>query len=91
MVGRWQSLRRQRRQHQGETRPDGSVDLEVDQAAELVVRAAVQALPERQRMAVVLRYLGDLSVVQTAEAMGCRPGTVKAPVSPGDTNPAYEL
>ncbi len=49
-----------------------------DPAGALAVRAAVAALPLRQRTALVLRYYSDLSVEQTAEAMGCAPGTVKS-------------
>jgi RNA polymerase sigma factor (sigma-70 family) len=41
---------------------------------------ALGRLTERRRMAVVLRYYADLSVAETAEAMGCAPGTVKASV-----------
>jgi RNA polymerase sigma-70 factor (sigma-E family) len=50
----------------------------VDVAEVLTVRAAIGSLPSRQRQAVVLRYYGDLSIEQVAEAMGCRAGTVKA-------------
>jgi RNA polymerase sigma-70 factor (ECF subfamily) len=49
-----------------------------DQADAVAVRAAVSRLPSRQRTAVVLRYFADLGVDATAEAMRCRPGTVKA-------------
>jgi RNA polymerase sigma-70 factor (sigma-E family) len=35
------------------------------------VRAALAALPERQRVAVVLRFYGDLSEQQVGDAMGC--------------------
>jgi RNA polymerase sigma factor (sigma-70 family) len=42
------------------------------------VRRALQALPARQREAVVLRYVLDLSVATTAERMGCAAGTVRA-------------
>lgn len=49
-----------------------------DPAGALAVRRAVGALPLRQRTALVLRYYSDLSVEQTAEAMGCAPGTVKS-------------
>ena len=38
----------------------------------------VDRLPERQRIAVVLRYLVDLPLVDVAEAMGCAVGTVKS-------------
>jgi RNA polymerase sigma factor (sigma-70 family) len=34
-------------------------------------------LTERQRTAIVLRYLEDLSVDQTADLMSCSAGTVK--------------
>ena len=40
--------------------------------------AAVQALPERERTAVALRYLGDLTEPQIAETMGIAVGTVGA-------------
>lgn len=44
----------------------------------LVVKAALLALPVRQRQAVVSRHYLGLSVKQTARAMGCAPGTVTA-------------
>ncbi len=47
-------------------------------AERLDVRAAISALPERQRLAVVLYYLGDLSVDEVAETMAVSAGTVKA-------------
>lgn len=49
-----------------------SVDLEHSLAA------FVRRLPPRQRAVVVLRYFEGLSVEETAQAMGCRPGTVKS-------------
>jgi RNA polymerase sigma factor (sigma-70 family) len=42
------------------------------------VRALLLALPERQRVAVFLRYYADLSYAQIAEALGSSPGTVAA-------------
>lgn len=45
------------------------------------LRAQVLALPERQRLAVFLRYYGDLSYPQIAEVLGIRPGTVAASLS----------
>ena len=42
---------------------------------------ALQALPPRQRVAVVLRFYEDLTEVQTAAAMGCAVGTVKSQVA----------
>ena len=38
----------------------------------------VCALPERQRAVVVLRYYEDLTEVETAQILGCAPGTVKS-------------
>jgi RNA polymerase sigma-70 factor (sigma-E family) len=53
-------------------------DHAADVADALAVRAAVAALPCRQRSALVLRYFADLSVERTAEVLGCAPGTVKS-------------
>ena len=56
-----------------------------DVAAELAeqrdrLRAVLADLPERQREAVVLRFFEELSVEETATAMNCAEGTVKATV-----------
>jgi RNA polymerase sigma-70 factor (sigma-E family) len=42
---------------------------------------AVRGLPPRQRAVLVLRYYEDLSERQIADALGCRPGTVKSQAS----------
>jgi len=47
------------------------------------LREALFGLSERQRAAIVLRFYEDLSETQTAEILGCRPGTVKSLVSRG--------
>lgn len=44
----------------------------------LAVRAAVAALPPRQRAVVVLRYYSDLPVEEVARLMSCAEGTVKS-------------
>ncbi|MGZ0151316.1 SigE family RNA polymerase sigma factor [Kribbella sp. WER1] len=44
----------------------------------MVITAALAELPARQRACVVLRYFDELSVEETATALGCRPGTVKS-------------
>lgn len=43
-----------------------------------VLRQAVASLPPRQRMVIALRFYEQYSVRETAEAMGCAEGTVKA-------------
>ena len=53
----------------------------VDHDAVLDLRAAVAALPPRQRATLVLRYYCDLNVDQSAEILGCSPGTVKSQTS----------
>lgn len=49
-----------------------------DAATALAVRHAVLALPSRQRAAIVARFYAGLSVAETAEALGCAAGTVRA-------------
>ena len=41
------------------------------------------ALPERQRVTVALRFYEELSVAETAAALGCSTGTVKSNTSRG--------
>jgi RNA polymerase sigma-70 factor (ECF subfamily) len=42
------------------------------------LHAAVGKLPVRQRMAVALHYVLGMSMDEAAQAMKCRPGTVKS-------------
>lgn len=49
-----------------------------DRANAVAVREAVAALPERQRTALAYRYYAGFSVRETADAMSCAEGTVKA-------------
>jgi RNA polymerase sigma-70 factor (sigma-E family) len=56
-----------------------TVDAGYDRVADRrVVSDALAALPLRQRQVVVLRFVEDLSVEQTAELLHCSAGTVKS-------------
>jgi DNA-directed RNA polymerase specialized sigma24 family protein len=43
----------------------------------------LRRLPDRQRMALVLRFYEDLPGAEIAELLGCRPGTVKSLIHRG--------
>ena len=49
-----------------------------DPSTRVAVMDALAQLPPRQRAVVVLRYYEDLSVEETADALGCSSGTVKS-------------
>jgi RNA polymerase sigma-70 factor (ECF subfamily) len=61
----------------GRSSPEAAAEL-AEQRDRL--RAVLDDLPERQREAVILRFFEELSVQDTAAAMNCAPGTVKATV-----------
>ena len=48
--------------------------------------AAIAALPERQRLAIFLRYYADLDYASIAEALGVKGGTVAASLSAAHAN-----
>jgi RNA polymerase sigma factor (sigma-70 family) len=50
----------------------------VDELGANELADVVEKLPFRQRVVVVGRYWGDWSEAEIAEALGCRPGTVKS-------------
>ncbi|MEV6303765.1 SigE family RNA polymerase sigma factor [Actinoplanes sp. NPDC051861] len=54
---------------------------EHDVTDRLAVREALLTLPARQRAVLVLRYLEDRTVEETAAVLGCRPGTVASQAS----------
>jgi RNA polymerase sigma-70 factor (sigma-E family) len=49
----------------------------------IVLLELLDRLPRRRRAVLVLRFLDDLSVEETAQILGCAPGTVKAHTSRG--------
>ena len=55
--------------------PENATDQEPDDGS---VLALVATLTPRRRAAIVLRFYFDLSVDDTAEVLGCSPGTVKS-------------
>jgi RNA polymerase sigma-70 factor (ECF subfamily) len=55
------------------------------------LRAAVRALPRRQREAVLLRYYVGLPVAEVAKLMRCAEGTVKSTLSDARANLAKAL
>src|SRR5262249_22499721 len=60
---------------------DENVGSELERQEQIsMLKRTLDALPERQREAIVLRFFEDLSVEQTAAAMHCAEGTVKATV-----------
>jgi RNA polymerase sigma-70 factor (sigma-E family) len=58
--------------------PPDAAATAADHDSALDLRAAVAALPPRQRAVLVLRFYCDLNVDQAAHALGCAPGTVKS-------------
>jgi RNA polymerase sigma-70 factor (ECF subfamily) len=70
-------LKQQRRSHTAET-DEHADDIADGVVTQEVVRAAIDRLPARQRIAIVLRYLVDLPLEDVASAMDCALGTVKS-------------
>ena len=64
------------------TKPPPDMPSAEEGAVELLERsemvAALRTLPLRQREVLVLRYYGDLSETQIAQAMGMSPGAIKS-------------
>ncbi|SIQ44767.1 SigE family RNA polymerase sigma factor [Micromonospora avicenniae] len=73
-----------RREHPVEQLPDRAADDRTGQVdQQRLVLDALSGLPGRQRAALVLRFWQDLSVEQTAAALGCSVGAVKSHTSRG--------
>ncbi len=73
-VSRWR--RRRWREVVGATAPEPVADLPSSDAR-VDLQRALAALAPKQRAVVVLRFLEDLSVAETASALGVAEGTVK--------------
>jgi RNA polymerase sigma-70 factor (sigma-E family) len=52
-------------------------------AERMALAAALREVPPRQRACLVLRFYDDLSVTETAAALGCAEGTVKSQTAKG--------
>ena len=63
-----------------ESKADSPDDLAALRESSGMLRSMLRELPERQREAVLLRYFHEMSVEETAAAMNCAVGTVKATV-----------
>ncbi|MPZ60120.1 MAG: SigE family RNA polymerase sigma factor [Propionibacteriales bacterium] len=63
--------------------PDVVVEDAAPTDTETAVFRALAELPPRMRAAVVLRHLYDVSVSDTADALGCSEGTVKSQTARG--------
>jgi RNA polymerase sigma-70 factor (ECF subfamily) len=70
--------RREQRATSTPTPPPTVDDASGTIATTVDVQAALAQLTDRQRAAVVLRYVADLPLAEIAEIMGCAAGTVKA-------------
>jgi RNA polymerase sigma-70 factor (sigma-E family) len=57
--------------------PDEAPQIQPSTEDRLVVRAALQQLPKRQRAVIILRFLCDLPVDEVAEILGIAEGTPK--------------
>jgi RNA polymerase sigma-70 factor (sigma-E family) len=76
-VSRWRR-KRVAEVRTGELPESPSGDYAIEAVERLALRAALLALPSRQRAVVVLRYFEDRSEAETAEILDCRIGTVKS-------------
>ncbi|ALG06874.1 SigE family RNA polymerase sigma factor [Kibdelosporangium phytohabitans] len=76
---RWRNLsRRVRERHQSDLPQQASLD-SADRIAERdALVQALRQLPTRQREVIVFRFYADLTVADTARALGCNAGTVKS-------------
>jgi RNA polymerase sigma factor (sigma-70 family) len=77
------AYKRHRRKHLPTAALAEAMAAEPNRTSTLDVRAAVAALPLRQRTAIVLYYYLDLPIAEIAQVMGCSTGTVKSTLADG--------
>ena len=63
----------------------------VDDRLDPTLAAAVQKLPSQRRIAIFLRYFGDLSYAEIGEVLGIAEGTVAATLSKAHQQLGAEL
>jgi RNA polymerase sigma-70 factor (ECF subfamily) len=69
----------------------GAPSMEQQVVDRITMQRAIEALPERQRLALVLRHYGDLPLDEIATAMGCAVGTVKSTLHAAHTRLHVDL
>jgi len=74
------AVRRRRLLAWRDDEPRSAGDVAAAVVASVTVHALLADLTERQRTAVVLRYLADLPYARIAEALGCAEATARATV-----------
>jgi len=66
-------------------------DIATEVVDRVTLQAAIEQLPSRQRVALVLRYYGGLPLGEIATAMGCALGTVKSTLHAAHARLALEI
>ena len=82
---------RRRRREEVRLRAAADVQPTATSSHPLELLDAIDRLPFRQKAVIVLRYYEDLSELEIAEVLGCRPGTVKSLASRGLAQLAQEV
>lgn len=83
MGNRSAARERGRNERVAQHRTTGAVDPAAAASTSADLVAALRSLPPSQRAALVLRYWLDLPEAEIAQALRCRPGTVKSTLSRG--------
>ena len=84
--------RRRRRDLLGDTAGHGFAHDAANEVVDRVtMQAAIQELPTRQRVALVLRHYADLPLNDMAHAMGCAVGTVRSTLHAAHTRLHVEV